>query len=78
MLNDNGMSISKPQGAVSQYFDRLRLSHLYGDFKKQARRILSTCRVGALDRTRYHRVGEATKAMVNQSRRCDGSSTSGC
>ena len=25
VLNDNGMSIAKPQGAVSAYFDRLRL-----------------------------------------------------
>ena len=33
ILNDNGMSIAKPQGAVAQYFDRLRLSHLYADFK---------------------------------------------
>src|ERR1041384_6610839 len=40
VLNDNGMSISKPQGAVAQYFDRLRLSHLYADFKKGAAQIL--------------------------------------
>ena len=41
VLNDNGMSISKPQGAVSQYFDRLRLSHLYSDFKAGAKKVLA-------------------------------------
>src|SRR5689334_9855179 len=37
VLNDNGMSIAKPQGAIAQYFDRLRLSHIYGDLKKGAK-----------------------------------------
>src|SRR4029453_14319371 len=31
VLNDNGMSIAKPQGAIAQYFDRLRLSHFDAD-----------------------------------------------
>ncbi len=67
ILNDNGMSISKPQGAVSQYFDRLRLSHRYGDFKKSARRILENVPGGDSLIGAYHRVGEMTKAMVNES-----------
>ncbi|HLO41707.1 MAG TPA: 1-deoxy-D-xylulose-5-phosphate synthase N-terminal domain-containing protein, partial [Phycisphaerales bacterium] len=67
ILNDNGMSISKPQGAVSQYFDRLRLSHRYGDFKKSARKILENVPGGDSIIGAYHRVGEMTKAMVNES-----------
>ncbi len=41
VLNDNGMSISRPQGAIAQYFDRVRMSHLYADFKKWAKKVLS-------------------------------------
>ena len=29
VLNDNGMSIAKPQGAMSAYFDRVRVSPTY-------------------------------------------------
>ncbi|MEM1329967.1 MAG: 1-deoxy-D-xylulose-5-phosphate synthase [Planctomycetota bacterium] len=64
ILNDNGMSISKPQGAVAQYFDRVRLSHLYGGFKKQAKQMLSHVPGGGLVREAYHKMGEATKAMI--------------
>ena len=64
VLNDNGMSISHPQGAVAQYFDRLRLSHLYGDFKKSARRALRRMPGGSMVAEAYHRMGEATKAMI--------------
>jgi 1-deoxy-D-xylulose-5-phosphate synthase len=67
VLNDNGMSISKPQGAVSQYFDRVRLSHLYGDFKKQAREVLKHVPGGSVLKDAYHRLGEATKAFVSES-----------
>ncbi|HRQ73718.1 MAG TPA: 1-deoxy-D-xylulose-5-phosphate synthase [Phycisphaerales bacterium] len=66
VLNDNGMSISKPQGALSQYFDRLRLSHLYADFKKGARDILRHVPGGSILEEAYHRMGEATKAMISE------------
>lgn len=65
VLNDNGMSISKPQGAVAQYFDRLRMSHIYTDFKKGAKGILRKVPGGSILHDVYHRMGEATKAMVN-------------
>lgn len=65
VLNDNGMSISKPQGAVAQYFDRLRMSHLYADFKKGAKDLLRHMPGGSIIHDAYHRMGEATKAMVN-------------
>ena len=64
VLNDNGMSISKPQGAVAAYFDRVRLSHRYGDFKKEAGRLLRHLPGGGQIREAYHRVGEMTKAMI--------------
>ena len=64
VLNDNGMSISKPQGAVSQYFDRVRLSHLYGDLKKGAKKVLNKLPGGSLIHEAYHLAGEATKAMI--------------
>ncbi len=66
ILNDNGMSISAPQGAVSQYFDRVRLSHRYGDFKKSARKILENVPGGESLIGAYHRMGEMTKAMVGE------------
>jgi 1-deoxy-D-xylulose-5-phosphate synthase len=66
VLNDNGMSIAKPQGAIAQYFDRLRLSHLYADFKKGAREILRHVPGGGLMQEAYHKVGEATKVWVSE------------
>ncbi|MBK7405648.1 MAG: 1-deoxy-D-xylulose-5-phosphate synthase [Phycisphaerales bacterium] len=66
VLNDNGMSISKPQGAVSQYFDRLRMSHLYADFKRGAKDILRRVPGGSLLHEAYHKMGEGTKAMINE------------
>ncbi len=65
VLNDNGMSISRPQGAVAQYFDRLRMSHLYADLKKGAKDILKHVPGGSLLHEAYHRTGEVTKAMIN-------------
>jgi 1-deoxy-D-xylulose-5-phosphate synthase len=66
VLNDNGMSISKPQGAVSQYFDRFRINPLYREFKDSAREILKHVPGGSLLQDAYHRAGEATKAMIAQ------------
>lgn len=66
VLNDNGMSISKPQGAVAQYFDRVRLSNLYADLKKSARGILKHMPGGALVKDAYHKAGEAAKAAINE------------
>jgi 1-deoxy-D-xylulose-5-phosphate synthase len=66
VLNDNGMSISKPQGAVAQYFDRVRVSHTYADFKKGARELLRHVPGGGLIKDAYHRLGEMTKAAVSE------------
>ncbi len=61
ILNDNGMSISKPQGAISHYFDRLRISNTYSDFKKRAKEALQGIPGGSLIRDAYHWWGEAAK-----------------
>ncbi len=65
VLNDNGMSISRPQGAISHYFDRLRLSHTYTDFKTSAKEILGSIPGGSLLKDAYHRAGEAAKSVVH-------------
>lgn len=40
VLNDNGMSISKPQGALAQYLERVRVSETYEDAKKFGKRLM--------------------------------------
>lgn len=64
VLNDNGMSISRPQGAMAQYFDRLRINPIYSDFKRSAKRVLDRVPGGRLFGDAYHRFGEATKAWL--------------
>ncbi len=64
ILNDNGMSIAKPQGALAQAFDRVRISSMYTDLKKSAKSVLRHVPGGALLADTYHRAGEATKAMI--------------
>ncbi len=66
ILNDNGMSISKPQGAMAGYFDRFRLSSTYTGFKKNAKAWLNTLPGGETLRDVYHRSSEAFKAMINE------------
>ena len=40
ILNDNGMSISKPQGAFSHYLERVRVSTTYDEFKRFSERVV--------------------------------------
>jgi 1-deoxy-D-xylulose-5-phosphate synthase len=42
ILNDNGMSISKPQGAFAQYMERVRVSTTYDEFKRFSEKIVHT------------------------------------
>ncbi|MFN7022321.1 MAG: 1-deoxy-D-xylulose-5-phosphate synthase N-terminal domain-containing protein, partial [Phycisphaerales bacterium] len=72
VLNDNGMSISKPQGALAQYFDRVRVSHLYSDLKRRGKGLLKDLPGGSLIREAYHVATEAAKAV-----RHDGVSAGG-
>jgi len=40
ILNDNGMSISEPQGAFSEYLERVRVSTTYEEFKRFSEKIV--------------------------------------
>src|SRR3954452_14774446 len=40
VLNDNGMSISQPQGAFSQYLERVRVSTTYEEFKSLGKNVV--------------------------------------
>jgi len=64
ILNDNGMSISKPQGAMAAYFDRMRINPLYGGMKRRAKRVLRHMPGGSRVAEAYHRMTEAMKAGV--------------
>jgi len=64
VLNDNGMSIAKPQGAMAKTFDRMRLSTFYGDLKRQAKQMLGRVPGGSMLADAYHRAGEATKQWI--------------
>jgi 1-deoxy-D-xylulose-5-phosphate synthase len=64
VLNDNGMSIAKPQGAMAQYFDRIRVSSYYEDLKKRAHEVLMRVPGGSAIEELYHRAGEMMKAAI--------------
>ncbi|MEO0475257.1 MAG: 1-deoxy-D-xylulose-5-phosphate synthase, partial [Planctomycetota bacterium] len=64
VLNDNGMSIAKPQGAMAGYFDRIRVSPRYARFKRKSRSILQGSFAGRKLQSLYHRSTEALKAML--------------
>lgn len=46
VLNDNGMSISQPQGAFSQYLERIRVSTSYEEFKRFSEKIVQRLPTG--------------------------------
>ena len=64
VLNDNGMSIARPQGAVAAYFDRVRMSDTYGGFRKAAKELARHLPGGNMAADLYHRMGEMSKAML--------------
>ena len=61
VLNDNGMSIAKPQGAIAGYFDRLRTSGTYRAMKRAAKDVMANLPGGATLRDMSHRLGEMAK-----------------
>lgn len=65
VLNDNGMSIAKPQGAMAAYFDRVRVSHTYTGFKDKSKQILDRMPGGSKLASLYHRSTDALKAMLD-------------
>ncbi len=64
VLNDNGMSIGRPQGALAGYFDRVRVSKTYKNVKGRAHEMLQHVPGGNLLEEAYHRLGEMTKAAI--------------
>lgn len=64
VLNDNGMSIAKPQGALAAYFDRVRMSDTYGGFRRAAKELAKHLPGGHIAADIYHRMGEMSKAML--------------
>src|SRR5881628_154129 len=46
VLNDNGMSIGKPQGALAGYFDRIRVNPRFTDLRHRAREVLKRVPAG--------------------------------
>ncbi|MEM9417935.1 MAG: 1-deoxy-D-xylulose-5-phosphate synthase [Planctomycetota bacterium] len=65
ILNDNGMSISQPQGAMAGYFDRVRVSPTYHDIKRRGKEVLDRIPGGSILEEVYHRGGEMLKAMIS-------------
>jgi 1-deoxy-D-xylulose-5-phosphate synthase len=64
VLNDNGMSIGQPQGALAGYFDKVRLNPTYRETKKRAHKLLEHLPGGTWLEEAYHRLGEMTKAAL--------------
>lgn len=64
VLNDNGMSIGKPQGAIAAYLDRVRTSRTYRHVKRAARDTILQLPGGSIIGELYHRAGEMTKAAM--------------
>ncbi len=64
VLNDNGMSIAKPQGAVASYFDRVRVNPAYRRAKRAAKDVVEQLPGGSIIREMYHRLGEIAKDAI--------------
>ena len=65
VLNDNGMSIGKPQGALAGYFDKVRISHRFTDLRSRALKVLKHVPAHQALEEIYHRLGEVTKAALD-------------
>ena len=65
VLNDNGMSIGTPQGALAGYFDKVRVSNRFSDFKTRAQEVLKKLPAGEYVEEIYNRLGKMTKAALN-------------
>ena len=64
VLNDNGMAIDKPQGALAQYFDRVRVSPTFGDIKKRGKKVIDRIPGGSIIEEIYHRSGEMLRTAI--------------
>jgi len=64
VLNDNGMSIGQPQGALASHFDRIRVSHRFTDLKNRAHEVLKHLPLNDKIEELYHRLGDVTRAAL--------------
>ena len=66
VLNDNGMSISKPQGAFAHYLERVRVSSTYEEAKKVAEKIVGRLptSVGSTIEAIWHHLKEGFKGAI--------------
>lgn len=64
VLNDNGMSISKPQGAMASYLERVRISNTYDEAKRIAQKVVGRLptSVGQRIESVWHHVKEGVKS----------------
>ena len=65
VLNDNGMSISEPQGAMAGYFDRVRVSPTFHEMKRRGKQALDRLPGGSILEEVYHRGSEMLKALIS-------------
>ena len=66
VLNDNGMSIGHPQGALAATFDKARLHPSYKGFKQRSHEMLHHLPGGPTLEEVYHRLAEMTKAAIGR------------
>jgi 1-deoxy-D-xylulose-5-phosphate synthase len=64
VLNDNGMSIAKPQGAIAAHLDGIRVHPRYRDARRRARRLAQRLPRGVLFEALYSRVTAAVRDLV--------------
>ena len=66
VLNDNGMSISKPQGAFAHYLERVRVSSTYEEAKKVAEKLVGRLptSVGSTIEAVWHHLKEGFKGAM--------------
>jgi 1-deoxy-D-xylulose-5-phosphate synthase len=64
VLNDNNMSIANPQGAIADYFDKLRVGSTYRSMKKAAKSVMGKLPGGSMLEDMSHRMTEMMKDAV--------------
>lgn len=66
VLNDNGMGISKPQGALAAYLERIRISTTYNEAKNLAQWLVGRLptSVGSTLETFWHHLKEGLKSGI--------------
>lgn len=64
VLNDNGMSIANPQGAIADYFDHLRVGSTYRSMKRAAKNVMKGLPGGSMLKDMSHRMTEMLKDAI--------------